>query len=53
MKIRIITTKKNYDVDVDEMDFENIANKILEKRYIKLSENEILLTSAIIEIQRI
>lgn len=54
MKIRIITLSKMiYDITVDSTDFEAIVNKILEKKYLKLNNNVILMTSSIAEFHRI
>ncbi|MBR4124077.1 MAG: hypothetical protein IKR12_00740 [Clostridia bacterium] len=53
MKIRIITSAKMaYDINVASNDFEEVIKKILEQQYIKLSENVVLLTSSITEIQK-
>ena len=54
MKIRIITLAKMiYDITVDSTDFETVVNKILEKKYLKLNNNVILMTSSIAEFHRI
>lgn len=53
MKIRIITNAKMaYDINVASTNFEEVINKILEQKYIKLNENVVLLTSSISEIQK-
>ena len=53
MKIRIITTAKiAYDINVENNNFEDVINKILEQKYIKLSDRKVLLTSSIVEIQK-
>ena len=54
MKIRIITNIKNtYDIEIDSNNFENVVNKILEKKYILLNNNLALNTSSIAEIHKI
>lgn len=51
MKLRIITNAKIvYDVQVESDDFEAVVNKILEKKYLKLNDNLVILTSSISEI---
>ena len=54
MKIRIITNAQiAYTISVESDDIEEITNKILEKKYLKLNENLIVLTSSISEIRKI
>ena len=54
MKIRIITTAKiAYEMYVESKNFEETVKKIVEQKYIKLDKNTVLLTSAIVEIQKI
>ena len=53
MKIRIITTAKiAYDINVESGKFEEVVKKIIEQKYIKLSDKKVLLTSSIVEIQK-
>ena len=54
MRIRIVTIAKTfYDIDVEENDFDEIVNKILGQKYLRLNHKVALLTSAIVEIQRL
>ena len=54
MKIRIITNaNKVYFINVKSKKFEEVVEKILEKQYIMLNEDTVILTSAITEIERI
>ena len=54
MKIEILTSAdKLYSITVKSKNFEEIVERILEKQYIKLDENTILLTSSIIEIKKV
>ena len=54
MKIRIITNAKiAYDINVENKNFEETVKRIIEQKYIKLNEKTVLLTSSIVEIQKI
>ena len=54
MKIRIITAAQlAYDVEVENKNFDEVVNKILEQKYLKLNEKLVILTSAISVIQKI
>lgn len=54
MKLKITTTSnKSYNIIVKSKNFDEIIEKILESKYIRLNENTIVLTSAIIEIEKI
>ena len=54
MKIRIITNaNKVYFINVKNKNFEEVVQKILEKQYIMLNSDTVILTSAIAEIERV
>ncbi len=54
MKIRIITNaNKVYFINVKSNNFEEVVQKILEKQYIMLNDDTIVLTSAIAEIEKV
>lgn len=54
MKIEILTNAdKVYSIVVQSKNFEEVVDKILEKKYIKLSEETVILTSSITEIKKV
>lgn len=54
MKIKITTNaNKSYNIVVKSKNFDELVEKILESKYIRLNENTIVLTSAIIEIEKL
>lgn len=54
MKIRIITTTRlAYNLTVDNDNFDEVVSKLLEKKYLKISDNLVIVTSSISAIQRI
>ncbi len=54
MKIKIVTSANTvYAIDVESNDFDMVVEKILSKKFLKLNKNTVVLTSSIVEIQKI
>lgn len=54
MKIEILTfANKVYSITVKSKNFEEVVEKILEKKYLQLNESTVVLTSSITEIKRV
>ena len=54
MKIEILTiSNKAYSITVKSKNFTEVVEKILEKKYILLGENTVVLTSSITEIKKV
>ena len=45
--------KKQHAIDVENNDFDMVVEKILSKKFLKLNKNTVVVTSSIVEIQKI
>lgn len=54
MRIKIVTNANTvYAIDVENNDFDMVVEKILSKKFLKLNKNTVVVTSSIVEIQKI